>query len=63
MNKFLEKMGIIERAQIIANKMKFREQSDLYLRLKRLLGSNYMGDLFKVIMAYKFKNNNFAGFK
>ena len=61
--QFLEKMGIIERAQIIANKMKFREQSDFYLRLKRLLGSNYMGDLFKVIMAYKFNKNNFAGFK
>ena len=61
--QFLERMGIIERAQIMSNKMKFREQSDLYLRLKRLLGSNYMGNLFKVIMAYKFNNNNFAGFK
>ncbi len=61
--QFLEKMGILERAQIISNKMKFRQQSDLYLRLKRLLGSKYMGDLFKVIMAYKFNNNNFAGFE
>ena len=61
--QFLERMGILERAQIISNKMKFREQSDLYLRLKRLLGSNHMGDLFKVILAYKFNNNNFAGFK
>jgi len=61
--QFLERMGILERAQIMSNKMKFREQSDFYLRLKRLLGSNYMGDLFKVIMAYKFNNNNFAGFK
>ena len=61
--QFLEKMGILERAQIMSNKMKFRQQSDFYLRLKRLLGSNYMGDLFKVIMAYRFKNNNFAGFK
>ena len=60
--QFLESMGIRERAQIISNKMKFREQSDLYLRLKRLLGSNYMGNLFKVILAYKFNNNNFAGF-
>ena len=60
--QFLERMGILERAQIMSNKMKFREQSDLYLRLKRLLGSNYMGDLFKVIMAYKFNNNNFVGF-
>ena len=61
--QFLQKMGILERAQLISSKMKFREQSDLYLRLKRLLGSNYMGDLFKVILAYKFNNNNFAGFK
>ena len=61
--QFLKRMGILERAQIISNKMKFREQSSLYLRLKRLLGSNYMGDLFKVILAYKFNNNNFAGFK
>ena len=61
--QFLERMGILKRAQIMSNKMKFREQSDLYLRLKRLLGSNYMVDLFKVIMAYKFNNNNFAGFK
>ena len=60
--QFLKRMGILERAEIMSNKMKFREQSDLYLRLKRLLGSSYMGDLFKVIMAYKFKNNNFAGF-
>jgi cyclopropane-fatty-acyl-phospholipid synthase len=61
--QFLEKMGIIERAQIMSNKMKFREQSDLYLRLKRLLEPKYMGNLFKVIMAYKYNNNNFAGFK
>jgi len=61
--QFLERMGILERAQIMSNKMKFSEQSDLYLRLKRLLGPKYMGDLFKVIMAYKLNNNNFAGFK
>jgi cyclopropane-fatty-acyl-phospholipid synthase len=56
-------MGIIERAKILAKKMKFTEQSDLYLRLKRLLGPRYMGELFKVILAYKFDNNNFLGFK
>ena len=61
--QFLEKMGILERAEIMSKKMKFREQSDLYLRLKRLLGSEYMGDLFKVIMAYKFNNSKFTGFK
>ena len=61
--KFLENMGIIERAKILSKKMKFTEQSDLYLRLKRLLGPRYMGELFKVILAYKFDNNNFLGFK
>ncbi len=61
--QFLAKMGILERAQVISKTMKFREQSDLYLRLNRLLGPKYMGDLFKVILAYKFNKNNFAGFK
>tara|TARA_B100000902_G_scaffold192670_1_gene184086 strand:+ start:3459 stop:4523 length:1065 start_codon:yes stop_codon:yes gene_type:complete len=61
--EFLENMGIIERAKIISKKMKFTEQSDLYLRIQRLLSPRYMGELFKVILAYKFDNNNFAGFK
>ncbi len=61
--EFLENMGILERAKIVAKKMKFSEQSDLYLRIKRLLSPNSMGDLFKVILAYKFNDNNFAGFK
>ena len=61
--KFLENMGIIERANILAKKMKFTQQSDLYLRIKRLLSPKYMGELFKVILAYKSDNNNFAGFK
>ena len=61
--EFLEKMGIIQRAKIISKKMKFSEQSDLYVRLNRLLGSSYMGNLFKVIMAYESRNKNFAGFE
>ena len=56
-------MGIIQRAKIVAKKMKFTEQSDLYLRIQRLISPRYMGDLFKVILAYEFDNNNFAGFK
>ena len=60
--QFLENMGILERAKIVAKKMKFREQSDLYLRIKRLLSPNFMGNLFKVILAYKY-SNNFLGFK
>ena len=61
--EFLENMGIIERANIIAKRMRFTEQSDLYFRIQRLLSPRYMGELFKVILAYKFDNNNFAGFK
>ena len=43
--------------------MSFSEKTDLYLRLKRLLDIKLMGELFKVIFAYKFKNDNFVGFK
>ena len=60
---FLETMGIFDRAKIVAKKMKFSEQSDLYLRMQRLLNPKYMGELFKVILAYKFNKNNFLGFK
>ncbi len=61
--EFLENMGIFERAKILAKKMKFSEQSDLYLRIKRLLSPKYMGNLFKVILAFKFDKDNFPGFK
>ncbi len=60
---FLERMGIIERANIISKKMSFRAQTNLYLRLKRLLDSKSMGSLFKVIFAYKNNNNSFQGFE
>tara|TARA_B100000767_G_scaffold273971_1_gene305646 strand:- start:1743 stop:2807 length:1065 start_codon:yes stop_codon:yes gene_type:complete len=60
---FLENMGIIERANILSKKMKFSDQSNLYLRLKRLLNPKLMGNLFKVILSYKYKNNKFLGFQ
>ncbi len=60
---FLEKMGIMERANIISKKMIFREQANLYIRLKRILDNRYMGNLFKVIFTFKHKKNNFLGFK
>ena len=61
--RFLKNMGIIKRAEIISKKMKFIDQSNIYLRLKRLLSPILMGELFKVILAYKFKSNKFFGFK
>tara|TARA_B100001057_G_scaffold325766_1_gene325937 strand:- start:2734 stop:3795 length:1062 start_codon:yes stop_codon:yes gene_type:complete len=61
--EFLKNMGILERAKLLSKKMKFTEQSDLYLRIQRLVSPRHMGELFKVILAYNFDNNNFAGFK
>ena len=43
-------MGIIERSKKVAQKMRFSEQADLYLRIKRLLSPNAMGNLFKVLL-------------
>ena len=60
---FLEKMGILERANNLSQKMSFKEQSNLYLRLKRLLDKKLMGNLFKVIFTYKYKKDNFLGSK
>ncbi len=59
---FLEKMGIFQRAEILSKKMSFKDKSDLYFRLKRLVDAKLMGDLFKVIFAYKFNKDNFPGF-
>ncbi len=47
---FLETMGILERANVLSKRMKFTQQSDLYLRIQRLLSPKYMGELFKVIL-------------
>ena len=59
---FLKRVGILERAEIISKKMSFREKSNLYLRLQRLLNPKQMGQLFKVIFAFKFKKNFLLGF-
>ena len=59
---FLKKMGIINRAEIISKKMNFKEKSDLYLRLQRLLNPKQMGELFKVIFAFKLKKKFSLGF-
>ena len=60
---FLEKMGILNRANNLSQNMSFKEKSNLYYRLKRLLDMRLMGNLFKVIFAYKSKNKNFLGFE
>jgi NADH dehydrogenase [ubiquinone] 1 alpha subcomplex assembly factor 7 len=59
---FLKKMGIINRAEIVSQKINFKEKSDLYLRLARLLNPKQMGKLFKVISAFKLKKKFSLGF-
>ena len=58
-SEFLKKIGILERANILSKKMTFKEKANMFYRLKRLLNSNEMGDLFKVIFAKK-KGENFS---
>ena len=52
-NEFLQKMGIIERANLISKKLNFKAKADIYYRLKKLLHYNEMGSLFKVLLAKK----------
>lgn len=60
--KFLKKTGIIERANIISQNMTFKEKTIVYYNLQRLLNSKHMGNLFKVIFAFKNKKKFSLGF-
>ena len=52
-NKFLKKIGILERANILSKKMTFKEKANMFYRLKRLIDHREMGNLFKVLFAQK----------
>jgi len=56
--KFLLKMGIKQRAELISKNLSFLKKSDIFYRLNRLISENQMGNLFKV-MLIKNKNNKF----
>ncbi len=56
--KFLVKMGIEKRAEIISRNKVFTKKADIYFRLKRLIDEKQMGNLFKV-MLIKNRNNKF----
>ena len=56
-------MGIIERAKILEKKMTHKQKEQMSLTLMRLLHKNLMGELFKVIFAFKSKKNKFLGFE
>ena len=56
--KFLIKMGIKERAEIISKNFNFTKKADIFYRLKRLIDEKEMGNIFKV-MFIKNKTNKF----
>ena len=60
--KFLIKLGIKERAEIISKDLNFLKKADIYYRLKRLIDEKQMGDLFKVMMVKNKKNKFKLGF-
>ena len=52
-NEFLQKIGIMERANILSKKMTFKAKANMFYRLKKLLDYREMGSLFKVLFAQK----------
>ena len=52
-------MGILERVKIASNRMSFKDKSNLFSRVQRLIDPNMMGKNFKVIFARN-KNSNFS---
>lgn len=56
---FLQKLGILERAEIVASKYTFKDKANLYYRIKRLLDEKEMGKVYKVLFAQK-KNSKFS---
>jgi NADH dehydrogenase [ubiquinone] 1 alpha subcomplex assembly factor 7 len=60
--KFLTKLGIVERAEILAENMPFSKKADIFYRIKRLIDKNQMGHLFKVMFITNSKNKFNLGF-
>ena len=52
-SEFLQKVGIMERANILSKKASFREKADMFYRIKKLVDLKEMGGLFKVLFAKK----------
>jgi cyclopropane-fatty-acyl-phospholipid synthase len=52
-SKFLQKLGVLERANIMSKKVSFKTKADMFYRLKRLIDPNEMGGHFKVFFAKK----------
>jgi len=60
--KFLTKLGILERAEILSKNVPFSKKADIYFRIKRLVHESQMGHLFKVMFITNHKNKFKLGF-
>ena len=60
--KFLTKLGILDRAEILSQNMPFSKKADIYFRIKRLIDEGQMGHLFKVMFITNLKNKFNLGF-
>ena len=60
--KFLTKLGILKRAEILSRNITFRKKADMYFRIKRLIDEKQMGSLFKVAFITNKKNKFKLGF-
>ena len=60
--KFLTKLGILDRAEILSKNMPFSEKADIYFRIKRLIDEDQMGHLFKVMFITNHRNQFKLGF-
>ena len=60
--KFLLKMGINNRAELISKNLNFLEKANIFYRLRRLTDERYMGSLFKVMLIKNKKNKFNLGF-
>ena len=60
--KFLTKLGILDRAEMLSKNMPFSKKADIYFRIKRLIDERQMGHLFKVMFITNHKNKFKLGF-
>ena len=60
--KFLTKLGLLDRAEILSKNMPFSKKADIYFRIKRLIDKSQMGHLFKVMFITNHKNKFKLGF-
>jgi len=61
--KFLVKLGLLHRAEMLTKNMSFTKKADIYYRIKRLIDKNAMGDLFKVMLITNKDNKFQLGFQ